>query len=89
MGDFAGGDDFGPDEDLFPNRWRNLPRNDHAYPAPMGRSVPKSVDVTVITGIRVNGLNLEYKYRNIKVLAADPESAWTIWHTGTDCPEVP
>lgn len=87
MSEFAEFDEhFGPDEDLLPNRWRNAQRTEAYYPAPTAGSGGR-VAVTVITAVRVNGLNLEYKSRTIYVPKADAESAWTIWHTGTECPE--
>lgn len=41
--------------------------------------------VTVVTDVRVNGLELQKKTRQVWVIKADAESAWTTWHTGTQC----
>lgn len=43
--------------------------------------------ITVVTGLQVDGANneLEYKYRTAYVAAPSAESGWTVWHTGTDC----
>ncbi len=45
--------------------------------------------ITVQTNYQVDGANseLEKKTRsNVKVFATDAESAWTVVHTGTECP---
>ena len=43
------------------------------------------VAVTVVTDVRVSGLELQKKTRQVWVIKADAESAWTTWHTGTQC----
>lgn len=47
--------------------------------------IPAASTVRVVTQLQVNGLNLEYKYRDVCVVPSGPESGWTIWHTGSDC----
>ena len=39
----------------------------------------------VITDIRVSGLTLQYKSRDILIFPDSAESDWTTWHTGEDC----
>jgi hypothetical protein len=40
---------------------------------------------TVLTDVRVNGLTLQYKSRDILIFPDADESDWTTWHTGEDC----
>lgn len=42
--------------------------------------------ISVITDFQVSGLELQIKTRYITVVAAGDESAWTVKHTGTECP---
>jgi hypothetical protein len=40
---------------------------------------------TVVTQLRINGYDIEYKDRNLYVLYADPESAWKLLADGDVC----
>jgi len=51
-----------------------------------------SGEITMVTDVRVNGLSFEKKTRTLAitkglVTAIGSESAWTAFHTGTECPE--
>jgi len=43
---------------------------------------------TVVTAMQVSGVYVQVKTRDIKVIVAGDESAWTTIHTGTDCSGV-
>jgi hypothetical protein len=47
---------------------------------------PDGTPVSVIVGLRLSGLTLQYQPRQVYVLKADTAGDWTTWHTGTDCP---
>ena len=54
---------------------------------PTGSSYPSSVEITVVTDVRVDvsTFKLQIKTRDISVLATSAESAWTDVHTGEEC----
>jgi len=54
---------------------------------PTGSSFPSSTTVEVVTDVRVDAstFKIQKKTRNITVLAAGAESAWTDVHTGEEC----
>lgn len=42
--------------------------------------------VTVITDLRVDGVTVQKKTRDVIVIPTAAESGWTTWHTGESCP---
>jgi hypothetical protein len=54
---------------------------------PTGDGFPSATEVTVVTDVRVDSSTkkLQYKNRDVWVLAADAESGWTDFHTGVEC----
>jgi hypothetical protein len=42
----------------------------------------------VVTDVRVDGLTLQKKTRDVLVFPVTAESAWTSWHTGAECEDA-
>jgi len=46
---------------------------------------PPTLIQQVVTDIRVDSTNLQYKTRDVLIFPDGDESAWTTWHAGEDC----
>jgi hypothetical protein len=46
---------------------------------------PPTLVQQVVTDIRVDSTNLQYKTRDVLIFPDGDESAWTTWHAGEDC----
>jgi hypothetical protein len=44
------------------------------------------VGFDVVTALQVSGLKFQKKTTKLYGLCNDAESAWSTWHTGTNCP---
>lgn len=47
----------------------------------------KGIEITAVTDLQVSGTTIQKKTRAVYVPSGADESAWTTWHTGTECPE--
>jgi len=51
--------------------------------------ITNSVSVQqVITDVRIDGLVLQKKTRDVLIYSAGAESSWTAWHTGAECEDA-